>query len=78
MSKIIKINKFNVEATKEDDDSISIKIAAKILGWKYNVTYNLIKYTDKITKYDYGPRNLKASKASVIAYKNSHKITGEF
>jgi hypothetical protein len=75
MSNIIKLNRDVIE---ECDKIITIEEAAKIIGMKYNAAYNLIKYTNKITKFDYGRRNIKVSEKSVKAYRDRHRIQGEY
>lgn len=74
MSNVVQMNRELVN----DDKVITIEQAAKIIGMKYNAAYNLIKYTNKITKYDYGRRNIKVSEKSAIAYRDRHKIQGEY
>lgn len=73
MLNVVKINK-----KTEEDELISYSEAAKLLGMKYNAAYNLLKYTNKITKFVYGRRNVKISKNSVLAFRDSYKIVGEY
>lgn len=75
MSNVVNIKK---EVEMIEDKPISYQEAADILGMKYNTAYNLIKYTDKITKYVYGPRNVRVSRNSTIAFRDRFKVVGEY
>ena len=83
MRKVVNIKSNETENLVAHDDAISIKEAALILGLKYGAARNTIFSTDKdgnpyITHYVYGPRNIKVSRQSTLAYKKAHEIKGRF
>lgn len=83
MRKVVNIKPVETENLVANDDAISVKEAALILGLKYGAARNTIlgkneKGQPNITIYDYGSRNWKVSKSSILAYKKAHQVKGQY